>query len=128
MQFTYHCDCASQFLEIKEDTYNYLFKARRHKVGENIYFRNLKDDFIYLYTVISIDRKKAICELLSKEEKILVNKKNLHLAWCIVDPKRVEKTIASLNELGLDKITFIYCEYSQKNFKIKFRKIGKNLN
>lgn len=45
----------------------------------------------------------------------------------MVDPKTVEKYIASLNELGLDKITFIYCEYSQKNFKINIDKLEKIL-
>ena len=45
----------------------------------------------------------------------------------MVDPKIVEKSIASLNELGVDKITFIYCEYSQKNFKPNFEKLEKLL-
>ncbi|XPV83978.1 MAG: RsmE family RNA methyltransferase [Halarcobacter sp.] len=60
-------------------------------------------------------------------EKIVENAKKLHLAWCVVDPKTVEKNIASLNEFGLDKITFISCEYSQKNFKINLEKLEKIL-
>lgn len=127
MQFTYHPNCSNQLLQIEEDIYKYLFKARRHKVGDEIYFRNLNDDFLYLYKVVSIDRRKALCEFLSKEEKILKNNKKLHLAWCVLDPKIVEKSIASLNELGVDKITFIYCEYSQCNFKISFERLEKIL-
>ena len=127
MQFTFHEDCSKQFLEIDGDTYKYLFKARRHKVNEKIYFRNLNDNFLYLYNVNLIDRKKALCELVSKEEKIIESSKILHIAWCVLDPKTIEKSIASLNELGVYKITFIYCEFSQKNFKINIDKLEKIL-
>lgn len=127
MQFTFHKDSGNQFLEIEDDIYKYLFKARRHKVDDKIYFRNLEDSLLYLYKVNTIDRKKAICELISSEEKIVENKNKLHLAWCILDPKTVEKSIASLNELGVEEITFIYCEYSQSNFKINLEKLEKIL-
>jgi len=127
MQFTFHEESGSQFLEIDGDTYKYLFKARRHKINEKIFFRNLKDNLLYLYNVNIIDRRKAICELISSEEIVIENTKKLHLAWCLLDPKTIEKSIASLNELGLYKITFIYCEFSQKNFKINFDKLEKIL-
>ena len=127
MQFTYHQEASKEFLIVDNETYKYLFKARRQKVGDLIYFRNLKDKNIYLYKVIQINRKDASLELVSYEEKIIENNKKLHLGWCVVDPKTVEKYIASLNELGLDKITFIYCEYSQQNFKINFEKLNKIL-
>lgn len=127
MQFSYHNDASCDILEIESDLYKYLIKARRHKVDDEIAFRNLKDEFIYYYKIISIDRRKAICQLISSEKKIVENSKKLHIGWCIVDPKTVEKSIASLNELGVDKITFIYCEYSQKNFKQNFEKLEKIL-
>ncbi len=127
MQFTYHPQCKAEFLEIDGDTYKYLFKARRHKISDEIYFRNLDDNYIYLYKVIDVDKRKARCELISKEEKIVENSKKLHLIWCIVDPKTIEKSLASLNELGVYKITFLYCDYSQKNFKINFDKLEKIL-
>lgn len=127
MQFSFHKNASKKILELENDLYKYLIKARRHKIDEEIAFRNLNDDFIYIYKIISIDRKKAICELVSSEEKIIKNPKKLHIGWCMVDPKTVEKSIAALNELGVDKITFIYCEYSQKNFKPNFEKIEKIL-
>lgn len=127
MQFTYDEFCGSYILEIKDDVYNYLIKARRHKIDDEIYFRNLKDNNIYLYKISSIDKKKAILNLISTEEKILLNDKKLHLGWCVVDPKTVEKHITSLNEMGVDKITFIYADYSQKNFKINIEKLEKIL-
>ncbi len=127
MQFSYHKLSSNPSLEIDGDLYKYLIKARRHKVNDFIAFRNLKDEFIYFYKLTFVDRKKALFELVNSEKKVVENSKKLHIAWCMIDPKIVEKTVASLNELGVDKITFIYCEYSQKNFKLNFEKLEKIL-
>lgn len=127
MQFTFDINCGNEFLEISDDTYKYLIKARRHKIDDEIYFRNLKDDLIYLYKLTSISRRSASFSLLKSETKIVKNDNSLHLIWCLVDPKTIEKYLASLNELGVDKITFVYCEYSQKNFKLNFEKLEKIL-
>lgn len=127
MQFSYNEFCGENILTVSDDTYKYLIKARRHKIGDKIYFRNLKNNYIYLYELVSIDRRNANFNLLSSEEKVLINNKSLHLGWCIVDPKTVEKYIASLNELGVEKITFIYSDFSQQNFKINIDKLEKIL-
>lgn len=125
MQFVYEENASLEVLEIKDENYNYLIKARRHNIDDLIYFRNLKDQNIYLYKLNFIDRKKAILNLLSFEEKIIENQKKLHLGWCVVDPKTIEKYICSLNEMGIERITFIYSEFSQKNFKINLEKLEK---
>lgn len=127
MQFTYSVESGNSILTIQDDIYKYLIKARRHKVGDKIYFRNLKDDFIHLYELVSIDRRSAVFNLISSEEKVLLNNTSLHLGWCVVDPKTIEKYIASLNEMGVEKITFIYSEFSQKNFSINIEKLEKIL-
>ncbi|MEZ4692819.1 MAG: RsmE family RNA methyltransferase [Aliarcobacter sp.] len=57
----------------------------------------------------------------------MINNKSLHIGWCVIDPKTVEKYIASLNEIGVDRISFIYSDYSQKNFKINIEKLEKIL-
>ena len=127
MQFTFDENCGNETLEIKDEVYNYLIKARRHKIDDEIYFRNLKDNFIYLYRMSFIDKKKALLTLVFKEEKIVENQNKLHVGWCVVDPKTIEKFIPSLNEMGVDKITFIYADFSQKNFKINIEKLEKIL-
>lgn len=127
MQFTYDEFCGTELLEIKDEVYNYLLKARRHKIDDEIYFRNLKDENLYLYKINYIEKKKAILNLISSEKKVLINEKKLHLGWCVVDPKTIEKYIPSLNEMGVDKITFIYSDFSQKNFKINIDKLEKIL-
>lgn len=127
MQFTYDEFCGENILEIKDEVYNYLIKARRHKIDDEIYFRNLKDENLYLYKIVLIDKKKAILNLLNSEKKILINNKTLHIGWCVIDPKTVEKYIASFNEMGVDRISFIYSDYSQKNFKINIEKLERIL-
>ena len=127
MQFVFDDNASNEVLEIKDDNYKYIIKARRHKIGDKISFRNLRDNFLYEYEIFDIGKKSASCRLVSSVETIIENETSLNLVWCIVDPKTVEKSIASLNELGLEKITFIYCEYSQKNFKINIEKLNKIL-
>jgi 16S rRNA (uracil1498-N3)-methyltransferase len=127
MQFTYHINSGNDTLIIDGDLHKYLFKVRRHDKNINIYFRNLKDSYIYEYKISSIEKKQTILSLVNSEQKIISSSLKLHIGWCIIDPKNIEKQIASLNELGVDKVTFIYCQYSQKKYKINFDKLDKLL-
>ena len=127
MQFIYDKNAKNDLLKIEDENYNYIVKARRHKLDDILDFRNLEDDFLYSYKISQIDKKSLFLNLLKKEEKIIENSKKIHLAWCIVDPKTIYENIASLNELGVDKITFVYSDFSQKNFKINFEKLEKIL-
>ena len=127
MQFIYDKNAKNELLKIEDENYNYIVKARRHKLDDILDFRNLEDDFLYSYKISQIDKKSLFLNLLKKEEKIIENSKKIHLAWCVVDPKTIYENIASLNELGVDKITFVYSDFSQKNFKINIDKLQKIL-
>lgn len=127
MQYTYHEDSGLDTIEIEAELHKYLFKVRRHDINEPLYFRNLKDNNIYSYKVQNIDRRKTTLSLIESQEKIIEPKKELHIGWCKIDPKSVEKVIASLNELGVTKITFINCEYSQGKYKVNVEKLEKLL-
>jgi 16S rRNA (uracil1498-N3)-methyltransferase len=127
MQFTYHINSGDQTLTIDGDLHKYLFKVRRHDKDKNIFFRNLIDNNIYEYKVDIIDKRKTTLTLFNFEEKIIQSNKSLHIGWCVIDPKSIEKQIASLNELGVEKITFIYCEYSQYKYKVNLDKLEKLL-
>ena len=127
MQFIYHEQAGDNLLQVDGELYKYIFKVRRFNREQNIFFRNLQDKNIYEYKVNSLDRRKASLELVSFEEKIVEQNKKLHLGWCVIDPKSVEKYIVSLNELGVSKITFIYSDYSQKQYKPNFEKLEKLL-
>ncbi len=127
MQFTYHENAADQSLKIDGDLHKYLFKIRRQDSNQNLYFRNLEDNYIYEYEISNISRRDTLLNLVSKEEKIIQPHKDLHIGWCIIDTKEVEKNIALLNEIGVSKITFISCQYTQKKYKINFEKLDKLL-
>lgn len=127
MQFIYDKNAKNELLKIEDENYNYIVKARRHKLDDILDFRNLEDDFLYSYKISQIDKKSLFLNLLKKEKRVIENSKKIHLAWCVVDPKTIYENIASLNELGVDKITFVYSDFSQKNFKINFEKLEKIL-
>ena len=119
MQFTFNDEAGKPSLKIKGETYKYLFKVRRHNVDEKLYFRNKENSKeLHSYKVLSLDGRSAVLELLHSEIKEVKPDKHLHIAWCVIDPKSVEKVLPSLNEIGVSQITFIFCDRSQKNFKI----------
>jgi len=126
MQFLYYPEIKNT-LNITGEQHKYLFKVRRIKKGEIVKIRNLKDDYLYEYKIKEINKKEALLILENKVLKPNKPKKFFHLAWCIIDPKNIEKTIPSLNEIGVSKISFVYCDYSQRNFKLKFDRIEKIL-
>jgi 16S rRNA (uracil1498-N3)-methyltransferase len=127
MQFTYHPNAKEDILIIDGELHKYLFKVRRHNTQKNLLFRNLKDGYLYQYEVIDIGKRDAKLQLVSKQFKEVLPKKKLHIGWCKVDFKSIEKVIASLNEMGVDTITFIDCEFSQRNDKINFDKLQRIL-
>ena len=126
MQFLYHPN-PTALLNLTGEQHKYLFKVRRVKKNEKINIRNLKDDYLYVYEIENINKKEAALRL--KEKILKPNKpsKFFHLGWCVIDPKNIEKTLPYLNEMGVGKITFIYCDYSQKNFKLKLDRLIKIL-
>ncbi len=127
MDFVYSEHAGEEEIVIDAELYRYLFKARRSKVGDTVFFRNLKDDFLYGYKVFEISKKKAKLNLESSENMPKKSKKKLHIGWCVIEPKIIEKILPSLNETGVSKITFIYCDRSQKNFKIDPKRLRRIL-
>lgn len=128
MIFMFDDDAGTELLSIKNENFKYLFKVRRHLVNDIIKFRNPKNPLIlYRYKVTSIQGRHAFLNLEDETLSVVKANKSLHLAWCMIDPKSVEKVLPSLNELGVEKITFIYCERSQKNFKVDFRRLERIL-
>lgn len=128
MVYIFDEKAGSEELVIKNDSYKYLFKVRRHGVGDQITFRSESDTkTAYDYEVKSVDGRKANLQLLRSEVRESRARKNLHLAWCIIDTKSIEKVLAMLNEIGVAKISFLMCERSQKNFKLDFERMRRIL-
>lgn len=103
-------------LHVKD--YSHIFKVRRVAIGQKLDWRNLKDSNLYTYEIESITKKEAILKLINIKETKDISTCNLHVGWCVVEPKTIEKNIAMLNEMGVKKVTFVYADFSQKNYKI----------
>ncbi len=127
MKFVYDKRAGERILSVKEDVYKYLFKVRRFKVKDKVDVRNLTDDFLYSYEIERVDKREAILSLIGKKKKVVKPFKFFHLFWCIVDPKTIERALPMLNEIGVGKITFLYCDRSQKNFRVDFKRLERIL-
>jgi len=127
MQYIYCENSGENPLHLSTKEYSHIFRVRRVKNGEILSFRNLRDDVLYSYKLINIDKKEAVLELLDSSVQKIEAKKPLHVGWCVVDTKTIEKTLPFLNELGVSKISFVYCEFSQKNFKIDMKRLKRIL-
>ena len=122
MQFLYYPETFNQ-ITLKGNEHKYLFKVRRIKQNELIKIRNLKDDFLYIYKIENINKKEAHLKLINKEQKPNKPHTFLHLGWCIIEPKNIEKILPTLNEIGVSKISLVYCDFSQRNFKLKLERL-----
>jgi 16S rRNA (uracil1498-N3)-methyltransferase len=121
MKFMLHPQAGDKELIVSGEEYKYLIKVRRHSVGDTIVFRHrdaLK--LAHYYILESIDGRKGIFSHRHTVEEGCESPCHLHIGWCIIDPKTVEKTLPMLVELGVRAITFIRCQRSQHQFKLDF--------
>lgn len=123
MQFSYHQEAGNLNISVEHENYNYLIKARRAKITDEIHFRNFQDEMIYTYELIQISKKNALLELKKSELYPCKPTKYLHILWALIDPKTIEKELPALNQIGVSQITFVKCAYSQHNFKINYDRL-----
>jgi len=118
VRFLFDDDAGKERLTLKGESFKYIIKVRRHQVGDELGFRKHESsETLHRYKIVTIDGRNAVLELISSEDEEVAASIKLHIGWCVVDSKSVEKVLPLLNELGVAKITFIYCDRSQKNFK-----------
>ena len=127
MLYLYNQQAGVLQLNLEGADHRYIFKVRRHKVDDTLYLRNLSDGLLHHYLITDMDKHSV--RLLLQESTTLEIKasKVLHIGWCVIDPKSIEKVLPSLNEMGVAKISFIYCKRSQKSFKLDFKRLEKIL-
>lgn len=115
------------YLTLKGDNFKYLVKSRRHSLGDRIQFRSQESmDYLYEYEISSIENRSVVLRMINVQEKIVAPSKFLHIAWCMIDIKSIEKVLPSLNEIGVSRISFIGCDRTQRNFQPdlnRFRRI-----
>ena len=127
MLYLYHNQAGMPQLSLEGDDHRYIFKVRRHKEGDTLYLRNLEDGLLHRYLITFMDKRVSNLTLQESTTLEVKAKQSLHIGWCVIDPKSVEKVLPSLNEMGVEKITFIYCKRSQKSFKLDFKRLEKIL-
>ncbi len=129
MVFTFHNDAGVEQLELKGELFKYLIKVRRHKEGDMIALRQSDNpEILYHYKLESIEGRRAVLRLQKSENYKVSASQKLHLGWCIIDPKSIEKVLPLLNESGIHKITFITCKRSQKSFKLDIERFERLLD
>lgn len=118
VKFILSADAGKPQLCLSGDDYKYIIKVRRHEVGDVLAFRNRASlTREYRYILENIDGRNAVFVLESECDAPCESTKKLHIGWCIIDPKTVEKVLPMLTEMGVWKITFIGCHRSQRNFR-----------
>ena len=127
MLYLYNKEAGKPQLTLSGDDHRYIFKVRRHKADDVLRLRNLEDGLLHTYSVAHIDKRSVILDLKESQTLEVKAKQSLHIGWCVIDPKSIEKVLPSLNEMGVEKITFIYCKRSQKSFKPDFKRLEKIL-
>jgi len=127
MLYLFNKEAGKPQLTLSGDDHRYVFKVRRHKAEDVLYLRNLEDGLLHRYTVSHIDKRSVILDLKESQALEVKGKQSLHIGWCVIDPKSIEKVLPSLNEMGVEKITFIYCKRAQKSFKPDFTRLQKIL-
>ncbi|MCW8839128.1 MAG: 16S rRNA (uracil(1498)-N(3))-methyltransferase [Thiovulaceae bacterium] len=129
MIYIFDENAGDEVLTLKGETHKYLIKVRRHKTGDEIAFRNEDDiKILHKYKIESVESKKAILTLKESVSHEVKAKKDLHIGWCKIDAKSIEKVLPSLSEIGVNKITFIECERSQRNIKLDFKRFERILH
>jgi 16S rRNA (uracil1498-N3)-methyltransferase len=123
MQYLYHENSGQSELLLSGDEHHYIFKVRRDKIGNIIALRNLTNSIVYFYEIVELSKKDARLELKEQKEVSIAAKKKLHIGWCIIETKNIEKMLPSLNEIGVARITFITCKRTQQNNKIDFDRL-----
>lgn len=127
MQFLYQPNAGDFQVEISDDDFTYLIKARRFGVDSVVKMRNLKDKKLYTYAITEIKKKSALLTKISEQDSQNSHSSPLHLLWAIIDPKVIEKTLPFLNELGIPRISFFYAEFSQRQFSLNLQRMQKIL-
>jgi 16S rRNA (uracil1498-N3)-methyltransferase len=116
-------DAGKETLHVRGDLYKYLVKVRRHVEGDEISFRSREDvKTLHKYRVIHVEPRSLELSLISSNIEEVKSRKTLHVAWCVIDSKSIEKILPSLCEIGVQRISFVTCDRSQKNFKIDLKR------
>ena len=125
MQFLYHKDSGKKTIILENENFHYIFNVRRQK-SDILVLANMLDYKLYNYKILNIEKKRSILELIDSRF-VTQNSPKTHIIQAVIDMNEFSKTLPYLNELFVEKITFFYSDFSQKNEKINIEKLHKIL-
>ncbi len=134
MIFFHHTNAGEKNITLENTNFHSLIRVRRKRVADTIIFIHIKTNSsyttdenrvtYYTYTIEKISKKSAELTLISQETKEKFTGK-LHLFWGICELKTITSALPFLNQMGVEKITFVQCERSQGNIKLTEKVIEK---
>lgn len=122
MVFYYMPTAGDEKIEITGTDYHYLFQVRRSKKGSLMAVQNMNTQTQFIYEIFDIQKRSAQL-VLKKSISLSPQNSTLHIGWGKCDAKTVYKTLPFLNELGVEKITFLTCQRSQGNISYSKEKL-----
>ncbi|ADU85024.1 16S rRNA (uracil(1498)-N(3))-methyltransferase [Helicobacter pylori] len=123
MRFVYHPLAKEPTLKIEGESYTHLYRSRRIKIASVLDLRNLNDNFLYTYEHVEITKKHALLRLVGQRELEVMTSKKTHLILSVIEIKSIEKMLPFLNQLGVNKLSLFYADFSQRNEKIDSAKL-----
>ncbi len=124
MIFVFDENAGNNELHVKGELFKYLIKVRRHKEGDSVDFRaESSPKTLHRYLITTVQGREVALTLQKSTKEEVKATKYLHLIWCLIDPKSIEKVLPTLNEIGVAKISFVPCKRSQSNFKLDFKRL-----
>ena len=122
MQLFYLPDITNKAILSKEESFHCL-KVLRCKKDQLIHLTDGKGN---LFSAIIDDENLEACSL-RKVKKLLSKKSKYKIHLVVAPPKRIEKSewmIEKISEIGVDKVTFIYSQHSERG-KTKLDRLEK---
>ncbi len=126
MIFMFHENAGSTHLHVKGAAFKYLIKVRRHQEGDAIDIRaEANPRMLHHYQIERIENRSVLLRLMQSEDLVIRANKTLHIIWCMIDTKSIEKVLPMLTELGVAKLSFVSCARSQGNVRLDFQRFGR---
>lgn len=109
-------------IEIENSKFHKITSVLRMNEGDNIEVFN-GNGLSYITKIISIFKDKVILEIVSDSSNNISNKlPEIHLAFSIIKPSRFENGVEKITEIGINKISPLITEYTNKTFVNRFNK------
>ena len=126
MQLYFCTDINSEFIFLSEEESRHCIGVLRHKKGDIIH---VVDGVGGFYKTEIIDDNKKSCEVKILEKQMEFGKRNYHLHVAIAPTKNIERLewfLEKATEIGIDEITPIICEHSERR-EVKTERLNKVL-